>query len=110
MVDAVGASLGNGQVAPAFEYDFANSQVVAVSGSAAASTPFAQGYCVVTLTATTNCWYRVNGTAAAHTAGSDYLAAGIKFTVKMPINGTISVVQDSAAGFLVVLPALQFPS
>jgi hypothetical protein len=109
-MDAVGAAVGNGQVAPAFEYDFQNAQIVTFGASAVSSTAFAQGYTVVTLTATANCWYRVNATAAVHIAGSDYLAAGIKFSLKMPVGATISVIQDSSAGFLAVLPCLQFPA
>lgn len=109
-MDAVGAAVGNGQVAPAFEYDFTSAQVLGFGASAVASTAFAQGYTVVTLTATQNCWYRVNATASAHIAGSDYLAAGVKFSLKMPVGATVSVVQDSASGYLAVLPCLQFPA
>lgn len=109
MSDAIAASVGSGQYVNALLYDFSIAQIVAIGTGALASTAFAQGNNVVCLTATSNCWYRVNGTAAAHTAGSDYLAAGQKFVLKIPVNGTISVIQDSAAGFLSVLPARQIP-
>lgn len=109
MVDAVAATVGNAQTINALLYDFSAGQIVAIGAGALSSTAFSQGYTVACITATSNCWYRVGGTAAAHTAGSDYLPAGIKWQVKMPANATISVIQDAAAGYLAVMPARQTP-
>jgi|SRR5215469_4333829 len=109
MVDAVAATVGNGQVIDALEYDFSAGQMVTIGASANASVAFPQGYTVAVITPNTNCWYAVGTSAAAHTSGSDYLAAGVKWKVKFPANGTISVIQDSAGGFLSVVPARQFP-
>lgn len=109
MPDAVAASAGQGQYIDALQYDFSAGQVVAIGAGALSSTAFAQGYNVVCITATSNAWYSIGGTAAAHTAGSDYLPLGVKWKVKMPQGATISVIQDSAAGFLAVLPARQVP-
>jgi hypothetical protein len=109
MVDAVAATVGNGQVIDCLEYDFSAGQVVTVSGSAASSSAFTQGYVVAVITSTTNCWYAIGAAAAAHTAGSDYLPAGVKWKVKFPQGAVISVIQDSAGGFLSVMPARTFP-
>lgn len=109
MVDVVAAGAGGGQYVAAIQWDYPNGQIVAIGAGALASTAFAAGNTVVMITASSNCWYRVNGTAAAHTAGSDYLAAGQKFMLKIPPAATISVIQDSAAGFLAVMPARLTP-
>jgi len=109
MVDAVAATVGNGQVVDALEYDFGAGQMVTVGAAANASAAFANPYSVAVITANTNCWYSLAGAAVAHASGSDYLAAGTKWKVKFPVGQTISVIQDSAGGFLSIIPARQFP-
>lgn len=105
MPDAIAASVGNGQVIEALQYDFGSGQVVAIGATAASSTAFVVPYTAATITSTTNCWYSIGATAVAHGAASEYLPAGLKIKVKFAPGQTISVIQDTAAGFLSITPA-----
>lgn len=94
--------------------DWANAQVITVGASATASVAYAgsaQGGATDTIwevSSTTNCWYSVgkNNTAATHTAGSQYLAAGATRYIYIPGGSTLSVIEDSAGGYLSMVPAL----
>jgi hypothetical protein len=106
-MDVVATSVGSGQSIAVLQYDFTAHQIVAIGSGALASA--AVNSSVVCLTATSNCWYRLGAAAAAHVAGSDYLPANTIWLIKIPQGTTISVIQDSAAGFLSILPARQTP-
>lgn len=89
--------------------DWANGQVVAVGASSAASTAFNATFnTLVELSATTNCWYTValSPTAAAHTAGNQYLTAGAVRYVYVPAGWLIAVIEDTAGGYIGMLPVL----
>lgn len=105
MPDAIAASVGSGQVIDALQYDFSQGQVVAVGAAAASSSAFLYAYTAATITSTTNCWYSIGATAVAHGAASEYLPAGLKLKVKFAAGQTISVIQDTAAGYLSIAPA-----
>lgn len=107
-MDVVAASAGGGQYVGAVQWDYTAAQVIAVGASAASSAANANAS-VLCLVSTTNCWYRIGGTAAAHTAPSVYLPANQIFMLKNVPSAVISVIQDAAAGYLSILPARQTP-
>lgn len=86
--------------------DWVNGQVVTVGVASAQSASIIQS--CVTLISTTNCWVKwgANPTAVAATAGNLYLPAGTPWTVGNRI-GKYAVIQDTAGGFLVLLPAIE---
>src|SRR5262252_6521877 len=102
MPDAIAASVG-GAVINALVYDLP--QVIAISLAPVSPVAFPNANTVVVLTATTNCWFTVGGTAAKATAGSDYLAAGTKWMLKIPAGQGLSFIADSAAGYVSITPA-----
>lgn len=54
-------------------------EVVDFTSGVASSDPFGAGYNLVFICPNVDCWWRVNGTAAAETAGSQFLAAGVYY-------------------------------
>ncbi|MBV8973172.1 MAG: hypothetical protein JO290_12875 [Sphingomonadaceae bacterium] len=84
-------------------YDWTNGQRVAFTGTDATSSPIAANE--VLLHAKTNaCWVRVDAVASATAAASLPLEAGEKFHMQITPGDVIHVVQDSAAGTLIIVP------
>lgn len=84
--------------------DVASNDVVAVSGASAQSAAIATRE--VMLVSTTNCWLKfgTNPTAVANTDANQYLPANVVWTIKWQPADKVAVIQDSAAGYLVVTP------
>lgn len=84
--------------------DLASNDVVAVSGTSAQSAAMQTNE--IMLVATTACWIKfgTNPTAVANTDANLYLPAGIFYTIKWVPGQKVAVIQDSAAGYLVVTP------
>src|SRR5215469_2945853 len=108
MPDTLAAVVGNGQIADALPYD--PPQVFAIGLAPVASAPFPNGNTLIVITATVACWFTVGGTAAKATAGSDYLAAGVKWKLKIPAGATLSIVADSTIGYVAIAPAVNSAS
>lgn len=97
---------GAGGVAPtAIAPNWAAGQVVAVSGTSAQSAAIAAA--AVTLTSTTDCWITAgsNPTATAG-AGSDFLPAGVKWTIPWLSGQKLAVIENASSGNLAIMPAL----
>lgn len=103
-MDAIGLNVGGGYLQSTGQIDQANAQIVAVGAGATSTTAFTTGATVVMLRANVGCWYRVAGTAAANTAGSDYLPANLAWTLKIPSGATISFIQATVGGYVAVTP------
>jgi hypothetical protein len=95
----------SGQSVPALYPDYANGQLVAYTGTAAQSTAIAAG--MVILVSSSKCWFKVgeNPTATA-AAGSQPLPADTILPIGIRSGDKISVIQDTAAGSLSIMPAL----
>ncbi len=85
------------------------SLVVAVAGASAQSAAIGTanpgqpgGATICRLASTTDCWIAVgeNPTAAANTAGSHYLPAGVVEYVDVPFGHKVAVIQATGAGYL----------
>ena len=100
-MSATSARNQDGQALPALHYSSVASVVVGATAASATITS-----AVVTLTPTVNTWFSVGGTAAAGAAGSDYLAAGTKWTEHVGPATAISFVSaDGTAGYVAVKQA-----
>lgn len=106
MVDAVGISTGAARLKSSAQGDYPNVQNVAIGAGVTHTTAFATLATVVNLRANVNCWFSVGPTAAAHTAGSDYLPANTTWMLKIPQGATFSFIQDSVGGWVSVTPML----
>lgn len=82
----------------------AGNDVVAVSGTSAVSAAIVTNE--IQLVSTTNCWvqFGLAPTAVANTDASQYLPANTIWTIKWNPNDLVAVIQDTAAGYLVVTP------
>lgn len=82
-------------------------QVVAVATASAASSTFHSTTTRIVLTSTVDCWITIGATptAAAHTAGSFFLSAGIPSYPIIVIGGTdkLAVIKDTIDGFLSII-------
>lgn len=82
-------------------------QSITVAGTSAQSSAVGATTNRVVIVSTTNCWVALgsNPTAAAHTAGSFYLAAGAQsYPIKVTPGVTkIAIIQDSAGGYASVI-------
>lgn len=107
MADVIVPMASGGIGVPALTYDWANGQVVAIGSGSLQSAAINSNF-VVTLTATSDCWFAVgsNPTAQANTAGNDFLPAGTKWTLSILKGQKIAVIQNASSGNLVILPAL----
>jgi len=86
------------------EYDFTNTDVIAVAGASAQSAAFISSEILVT--GNTNCWITIgaNPTAVADTDGNMYLAANGERHIRVKVGDKLAVIQDSAAGHISVSP------
>jgi hypothetical protein len=86
------------------EYDFTNTDVVAVSGTSAQSTAFISSE--IAIAANTNCWITIgaNPTAVADTDANMYLPAGVVFHLRVKVGDKLAAIQDTAAGHISVTP------
>ena len=109
MTDTASAIGRSGDSIPALKYVWGSGQMITVGSSHAETTAFTQS-CTVTITANTNCWITVGSApaAAASTAGNKYVPAGADFSLALGQNDKISVIQDTAGGFLSVIQAQTF--
>ncbi len=84
--------------------DVAGNDVVAVSGASAQSAAIYTRE--VQIVSTTNCWLKfgTNPTAVASTDANQYLPANVVLTIKWQPGEKVAVIQDAAAGYLVVTP------
>lgn len=89
--------------------DWANGQLVASSGTSAASAVFDANNDRIVEVATSAAIYYIVGPStptASKAAGNQYLAAGGSRLVYVPLNNKIAVIQDSAGGNVMMVPAL----
>ena len=94
------------QPLPALRWNTAAGQKLAVGSASVASAVIAAG--VVCLCSTVACWYAVglNPTASAGGAGC-LLPANTVEVIAIEPGDIVAVIQDSAGGFLSVVPAAQ---
>lgn len=82
----------------------AGNDVVAISGTSAASAAFATSE--IQIVSTTNCWlsFGTAPTAVASTDANQYLPANTIWTIKWTPGEKVAVIQDTAAGYLTATP------
>lgn len=100
----------NGDSVPTPALDWNNGQVIVTSGSSAASSVFdANNDRLVEASASAALYYTVGPSASAvkGAAGTQYMAAGSLRYIYIPKGAVVAAIQDTAAGNMMLLPALQ---
>jgi hypothetical protein len=111
MVDTTRPSLvldRNDSAVQAFPLDFANGQRLAIGGTSVRSAQIDTST-LIFLKASSRCHVRVGDVTvvATSTAGTSWpVAADETFALPIAPGQYVAVIQDSAAGFLVIMPAL----
>lgn len=104
-MDAIGIAVGSSRgLQTTAQGDYRNSQMVPIGSTVTQTQPLATLNTVVSLRANVACWFRVGGTAAANTAGSDYLPANVLWQIKIPQGAQLSFIQATGPGWVSVTP------